>query len=104
MKRVSLVLIIIIGLLGLSVTVQKLSFNSSGPGLIASEALAAKKKLKAGMIDPKTGKKIKYWVAPMDPTYIRDEPGKSPMGMDLCRSTKKRAAKRNQVQRSASIR
>ena len=31
-----------------------------------------------------TGKrKIKYWVAPMDPTYIRDEPGKSPMGMDL---------------------
>ncbi|VAW94830.1 Cobalt/zinc/cadmium efflux RND transporter, membrane fusion protein, CzcB family [hydrothermal vent metagenome] len=28
-------------------------------------------------------KKIKYWVAPMDPTYQRDEPGKSPMGMDL---------------------
>ncbi len=48
-----------------------------------SEAFAAEKDLKAGMIDPKTGKKIKYWVAPMDPTYIRDEPGKSPMGMDL---------------------
>jgi multidrug efflux pump subunit AcrA (membrane-fusion protein) len=31
----------------------------------------------------KQGKKIKYWVAPMDPTYIRDKPGKSPMGMDL---------------------
>ncbi len=29
------------------------------------------------------GRKIKYWVAPMDPTYIRDKPGKSPMGMDL---------------------
>ncbi len=28
-------------------------------------------------------RKIKYWVAPMDPTYIRDKPGKSPMGMDL---------------------
>lgn len=28
-------------------------------------------------------KKILYWVAPMDPTYRRDEPGKSPMGMDL---------------------
>ncbi len=27
--------------------------------------------------------KIKYWVAPMDPTYISDKPGKSPMGMDL---------------------
>lgn len=24
-----------------------------------------------------------YWVAPMDPNYKRDEPGKSPMGMDL---------------------
>lgn len=24
-----------------------------------------------------------YWVAPMDPDYRRDEPGKSPMGMDL---------------------
>ncbi|MDH5171404.1 MAG: efflux RND transporter periplasmic adaptor subunit, partial [Gammaproteobacteria bacterium] len=24
-----------------------------------------------------------YWVAPMDPTYRRDGPGKSPMGMDL---------------------
>lgn len=39
--------------------------------------------LKAGDIDPATGKKIKYWAAPMDPTYIRNEPGKSPMGMDL---------------------
>ncbi len=24
-----------------------------------------------------------YWVAPMDPNYRRDEPGQSPMGMDL---------------------
>ncbi len=29
------------------------------------------------------GRKILYWYAPMDPTYIRDKPGKSPMGMDL---------------------
>jgi len=28
-------------------------------------------------------KKILYWVAPMDPSYRRDGPGKSPMGMDL---------------------
>ena len=28
-------------------------------------------------------RRIKYWRAPMDPTYIRDKPGKSPMGMDL---------------------
>ena len=32
---------------------------------------------------PAGERKIKYWVAPMDPTFIRDEPGKSPMGMDL---------------------
>ncbi len=28
-------------------------------------------------------RKIKFWRAPMDPTYISDRPGKSPMGMDL---------------------
>lgn len=35
--------------------------------------------------DTATGgeRKIAYWVAPMDPNYRRDEPGKSPMGMDL---------------------
>lgn len=48
-----------------------------------SSGATATEKLKAGDIDPKTGKKIKYWVAPMDPAYIRKEPGKSPMGMDL---------------------
>ena len=32
---------------------------------------------------PEGERKIKYWRAPMDPTYISDEPGKSPMGMDL---------------------
>ncbi|MBE9528614.1 MAG: efflux RND transporter periplasmic adaptor subunit [Proteobacteria bacterium] len=29
------------------------------------------------------GKKILYWTAPMDPNYISETPGKSPMGMDL---------------------
>lgn len=28
-------------------------------------------------------KEILYWVAPMNPNFRRDEPGKSPMGMDL---------------------
>ena len=55
----------------------------AGPNLGLSPLFAAKQELKAGMIDPKTGKKIKYWQSPMDPTYIRNEPGKSPMGMDL---------------------
>jgi Cu(I)/Ag(I) efflux system membrane fusion protein/cobalt-zinc-cadmium efflux system membrane fusion protein len=28
-------------------------------------------------------REILYWYAPMDPTYVSDTPGKSPMGMDL---------------------
>ncbi len=40
--------------------------------LIKSESISASKE-----------KKILYWVAPMDPEYRRDKPGKSPMGMDL---------------------
>lgn len=32
-------------------------------------------------IDPQ--REVAYWVAPMDPNYRRDGPGKSPMGMDL---------------------
>lgn len=31
----------------------------------------------------KSASKPLYWVAPMDPNYRRDKPGKSPMGMDL---------------------
>jgi len=31
----------------------------------------------------KKEKKIAYWVAPMDANFRRDEPGQSPMGMDL---------------------
>lgn len=38
----------------------------------------------AGAVTTPPGeRKVKYWQAPMDPTYIRNEPGKSPMGMDL---------------------
>lgn len=32
---------------------------------------------------PGKGKKIIYWQAPMNPSYVSDRPGKSPMGMDL---------------------
>lgn len=28
-------------------------------------------------------RKVKYWRAPMDPNYVSEKPGKSPMGMDL---------------------
>ena len=39
--------------------------------------------VKPGAQKKKEERKIKYWRAPMDPTYISDKPGKSPMGMDL---------------------
>ena len=31
----------------------------------------------------KGGREVLYWVAPMDPNFRADKPGKSPMGMDL---------------------
>ncbi|GJM09619.1 MAG: hypothetical protein DHS20C11_18950 [Lysobacteraceae bacterium] len=38
----------------------------------------------AEVAEPSTSKReILYWVAPMDPNYRREKPGKSPMGMDL---------------------
>lgn len=58
-------------------------FAENTPASPATALAAPADNLKAGTIDPKNGKKIKYWAAPMDPTYIRNEPGKSPMGMDL---------------------
>jgi Cu(I)/Ag(I) efflux system membrane fusion protein/cobalt-zinc-cadmium efflux system membrane fusion protein len=40
--------------------------------------------LKAGTGGQAAGeRKVKYWVSPMDPTYVREEPGKDSMGMDL---------------------
>ncbi len=47
----------------------------SGQLQLVAEANAAE--------DTTAERKVKYWAAPMDPTYIRNEPGKSPMGMDL---------------------
>lgn len=34
-------------------------------------------------VDTPADREILYWVAPMDPNFRREEPGKSPMGMDL---------------------
>lgn len=82
MKLFLIRLLTIIGIAGILATAGIVVYDNFIKA--ASDAVAADgRELKTGMIDPKNGKKIKYWVAPMDPTYIRDEPGKSPMGMDL---------------------
>ncbi len=44
--------------------------------------LVLKEPVEEAKSEPKE-KKILYWVAPMDANYRRDEPGQSPMGMDL---------------------
>ncbi len=49
---------------------------------------------------------VAYWVAPMDPEYIRDEPGKSPMGMDLvpvCQGDSKAAGKTGQSDKTVTV-
>jgi hypothetical protein len=71
--------------------------------LLGPATVHAEEALKAGMVDPTTGKKIKYWAAPMDPTYIRNEPASRPWAWTWCRYTKRRAERRNPVPPSASI-
>ncbi len=70
-------------LLVLLVLAGVLWFASRGgekPGSTATEVAAGGE---GGEDASKPKRKIKYWQAPMDPTYISDKPGKSPMGMDL---------------------
>jgi len=54
-----------------------------GPGIcpICNMDLTPLKKSTSGVAPEERA--IKYWVAPMDPNFISDKPGKSPMGMDL---------------------
>jgi multidrug efflux pump subunit AcrA (membrane-fusion protein) len=53
-----------------------------GPGVVAPAARQAPAASEAAGPCP-GGAQPLYWKAPMDPTYVRDAPGKSPMGMDL---------------------
>ena len=51
-------------------------------GLLVGRTMAPAGAPAAGSADS-SEREILYWVAPMDPNFRRDEPGKSPMGMDL---------------------
>jgi Cu(I)/Ag(I) efflux system membrane fusion protein len=53
--------------------------------------------------DKEDEKEILYWVAPMDPDYRRDGPGKSPMGMDLVPVYAEEGVDSHAVQVSAAI-
>lgn len=52
-------------------------------GLVVSSILFALKPTETLTTNKKIEKQPMYWVAPMDANYKRDQPGKSPMGMDL---------------------
>ena len=52
-----------------------------GMNLVKKEPVEEEPKMT--MAKSQEEKKVKYWVAPMDANFRRDEPGKSPMGMDL---------------------
>ncbi len=80
---ISFISVLFVPLGGLDLLVSNEFFGLNRSSLAIKEVFAAEKGYKTGMIHPKTGKKIKYWTSPMDPTYIRNEPGKSPMGMEL---------------------
>ena len=69
-------LLIMFAMLFFTCIVAETSFSNS------ARAEVSEKGIDGGQPDS-TERKIKYWVAPMDPTYIRKNPGKSPMGMDL---------------------
>jgi len=64
---ISLLFVLALGI-GVGVGLKMLPFPGEGKRQVTSESAA---------------RKIAYWVAPMDANFRRDEPGQSPMGMDL---------------------
>lgn len=73
MKNLIILIIIIIGLL-IGITIEN-RFDITT--MLFDYELNSQNRLNS------TEKKIKYWIAPMNQNYRRNEPGKSPMGMDL---------------------
>jgi len=57
----------------------------------------------SGAEEASAEKKVLYWVALMDPTFKRDKPGKSPMGMDLVPVYENSAADGDSVMISAAV-
>jgi len=60
-------------LLGTSTLLAGIALGALGMSLVGGSDIAA----------TSDEREILYWVAPMDPNFRQDEPGRSPMGMDL---------------------
>ncbi|MGE5247807.1 MAG: efflux RND transporter periplasmic adaptor subunit [Verrucomicrobiota bacterium] len=65
------------------ITEQPGSCPICGMTLVPAKAGSGQAPVAGAAGPPARERKIKYWVAPMDPNYRSDKPGKSPMGMDL---------------------
>jgi Cu(I)/Ag(I) efflux system membrane fusion protein len=74
-KSVGVLVLLIVG-----AVIGSLSTLAAYPHLSALFGLTGSGQTAASQADEK---KPLYWVAPMDANYRRDQPGKSPMGMDL---------------------
>ena len=87
MKKTALILLLLIVSLGLGIVFERTGNLSSRLANVYNKIINGNSVVE-NQVDSQPGNKKKeksvlYWVAPMDPNYRRDEPGKSPMGMDL---------------------
>jgi Cu(I)/Ag(I) efflux system membrane fusion protein len=87
MRKTALISLLLIVSLGLGIVFERTGNLSSRLANVYNKIVNGNSVVE-GQIDfqsnnEKKEKSVLYWVAPMDPNYRRDEPGKSPMGMDL---------------------
>jgi Cu(I)/Ag(I) efflux system membrane fusion protein len=87
MKKAILLSLLLIISLGLGIVFERTGNISSrlvsAYNKIINDNTVVKNQVGFQSSNEKKEKSVLYWVAPMDPNYRRNEPGKSPMGMDL---------------------
>jgi len=85
MKKAALLTLLLTISLGLGVVLERTgnisSRLTSGYLKIADDNAVVKTQVDLQSSNDKKEKPVLYWVAPMDPGYRRNEPGKSPMGL-----------------------
>jgi Cu(I)/Ag(I) efflux system membrane fusion protein len=87
MKKTALISLLLIVSLGLGIVFERTGNLSSRLANVYNKIVngnsVVEDQIDFQSNNEKKEKSVLYWVAPMDPNYRRDEPGKSPMGMDL---------------------
>ncbi|MFC1236711.1 efflux RND transporter periplasmic adaptor subunit [Vibrio sp. F74] len=72
-------------------------------GFAGNQYLLSNQGMTSDSISSSSEKKPLYWVAPMDPNYKRDSPGKSPMGMELIAVFEEDSARSNDKKGTVKI-